>query len=158
MDAGAAALGEELREGRAAGEEGVEERVEGAGGARRRERRVREGAAGGGGEAGAAVRGDDAAQEGLARAERGGEPGEDGLHGREEARGGELADDDVVAAEGVAERRRGGGGWPGGGGRGGAEEEAERGRRVGLRRRRLEAGDVACASFEAVHLYWASWR
>jgi hypothetical protein len=28
----------------------------------------------------------------------------------------------------------------------------------GLRRRRLEAGDVACASFEAVHLYWASWR
>lgn len=52
-----------------------------------------------------AVGGDDAAEELLSGAGGGrGELGEEGLHGGEEARGGELGDDEVLAAEGVAER------------------------------------------------------
>lgn len=121
--------GEELDEGRAAGEERVEEDVEGADGAGRREGRVREGAACGGREARAAVGGDNAAEELLARAYVWSgleEAREDRLHGREEARGSELGDDDVVAARGVAERRR----RRGVGRR--REEEAKRGGRVRL--------------------------
>jgi len=101
------------------------------GGAGLGEGRVSEGAARGGGEAGAAVGGDDLAEDVLSSPSTGGgdsgwEAGEDGLHVGEEARGGELGDDDVVAAEGVAE-------W--GGGRRGVrrvKEEAERGGRVRL--------------------------
>jgi hypothetical protein len=83
----------------------------------------------GGREARAAVGGYDTAEELLAGAELGcdlEEAGEDGLHGREEARGGELGDDDVVAAERVSERGR----WCGVHRRG--KEEAERGTRVRL--------------------------
>lgn len=117
--------GEEVAEGSAAGEQGVEEGVESPGGAGPREGRVGEGAARGGGEAGAAVGGDDAAEELLAGpgTRGGGQAREDGLHGREEARGGEPGDDEVVAAEGIAER---------GGGCGRVEEEAERGGGVRL--------------------------
>lgn len=101
-------------------EEGVE-RPDGAG---LGEGRVREGAARCGGEAGATVGGDDEVEQLLAGTEvrGGGEAREDGLHGREEARGGELGDDEVVAAEGVAKRC---GGLGGGGRR--VEEEAQRG-------------------------------
>lgn len=129
-DSGVAADGEEVAEGGAAVEQGVEEGVEGMRGAGLREGRVREGAARGGGEAGAAVGGDDAAEEVLAGPGAvggvgGWEAGEDGLHRGEEARGGELRDDEVVAAEAVAEC----------GGRLGVrrvEEEAERDIRVRL--------------------------
>jgi hypothetical protein len=106
-DPSVTADGKEVAEGRAAGEQGVEEGVEGPGSAGPGEGRVREGATRGGGEAGAAVGGDDAAEELLAGPGTrggGGEAGEDGLHGREEARGSEPGDDEVVAAEGVARR------------------------------------------------------
>jgi hypothetical protein len=82
----------------------------------------------GGREARAAVGGYDTAEELLAGAELGcdlEEAGEDGLHGREEARGGELGDD-VVAAERVSEWGR----WCGVRRRG--KEEKERGSRVRL--------------------------